>query len=260
MGGTSLGWIFVEEATAQFTSVCSYDRAGYAWSDESPHERTSENIAQELHTLLHKAGIPGPYILVGHSFGGCNMLLFADRYPEETAGIVLVDSVHEEQLDKMPPEPDLRFVNKFLSHPKVKLFLVWTGISRLLGPSIAIKEMFRPLPKAIQRQYVAQMYKPGYTKVVAEEWALFKKSLEQLKRAQGNFKDKPLIVVTASQTIHGEDPFSCEGNKIWNGLQRELVLKSTRGKQLMAEHSDHMVNHHQPEIIVEAIKLCMEGC
>nr|NGX52302.1 putative aminoacrylate hydrolase RutD [Candidatus Anoxychlamydiales bacterium] len=96
LSGTSLGWSLVQSEVSKFTQVCSYDRAGYAWSDESLSKRTSKNLAKELHVLLHKANISSPYILVGHSFGGCNMLMFADMYPEETLGIVLVDSVHEE--------------------------------------------------------------------------------------------------------------------------------------------------------------------
>lgn len=81
LSGTSLGWSLVQAEASKFARVCSYDRAGYSWSDPSPLERTSANIATELHTLLKKAAIPGPYILVGHSFGGANMLLFANLYP-----------------------------------------------------------------------------------------------------------------------------------------------------------------------------------
>jgi pimeloyl-ACP methyl ester carboxylesterase len=84
LSGTSLGWSLVQAKASKFTRVCTYDRAGYSWSDPSPLKRTSVNIAKELYSLLKKADIPGPYILVGHSFGGANVLLFADLYPQET--------------------------------------------------------------------------------------------------------------------------------------------------------------------------------
>lgn len=105
LSGTSLGWSLVQTEASKFARVCSYDRAGYSWSDPSPLERTSTNIAKELYALLKKADIPGPYILVGHSFGGANMLLFADLYPQETLGVILVDSVHEDTLQEMPSPP-----------------------------------------------------------------------------------------------------------------------------------------------------------
>ncbi len=99
VGCNSLDWSLVQPEIAKFTRVITYDRAGYAWSDASPLPRTSATIVQELHVLLQNSDVPGPYILVGHSFGGCNMMLYANTYPDEVAGIVLVDSVHERLLE-----------------------------------------------------------------------------------------------------------------------------------------------------------------
>ena len=75
-GCNSLDWALVQPSLAEFTRVCSYDRAGYGWSDESPKERSAGNMVDELHSLLHKADIPAPYILVGHSLGGVNVRLY----------------------------------------------------------------------------------------------------------------------------------------------------------------------------------------
>ena len=77
VGGFSLEWTRVQKVLARRTRVCTYDRAGYGWSDLGPLPRTSERITRELHTLLEKAGVAGPYILAGHSFGGYNAQLFA---------------------------------------------------------------------------------------------------------------------------------------------------------------------------------------
>src|SRR5205807_2345860 len=99
-------WSKVQPAVARFTRVCSYDRAGYGWSDTGPGPRTSQQIVKELHLLLMHAQISGPYLLVGHSLGGLNMRLYAYRYPHEVAGMVLLDATSEHQFaqfGKYPP-------------------------------------------------------------------------------------------------------------------------------------------------------------
>src|SRR5579859_2491812 len=84
-------WAVVQPRVAQFTRVCSYDRAGAGFSEAGPMPRTSVRIADELHSALHNAGITGPYILVGSAFGADNVRTFAERYMEEVAGMVMVD-------------------------------------------------------------------------------------------------------------------------------------------------------------------------
>jgi pimeloyl-ACP methyl ester carboxylesterase len=90
-GGTSFDWYFVQSEVANFTRACSYDRAGTAWSDVGPHPRTVHQMAFELHTLLANAGVSGPYVIVGHSFGGIIVRTFQAQYPQDVAGMVLVD-------------------------------------------------------------------------------------------------------------------------------------------------------------------------
>ena len=90
---TVLSWSALQGELARTFRVVSYDKAGLGRSDEGPMPRTADRIVDELHSLLQRAGIPPPYILVGHSFGGLTMPLFAARYPEQTAGVVLVDPV-----------------------------------------------------------------------------------------------------------------------------------------------------------------------
>ena len=92
LGGNLTWWTLVQKEVSKFARVCSYDRAGYGWSDAGPKPRTSEIIVKELHTLLKNQNTPPPYILVGHSFGGTNMKLYANTYPDEVFAVVLVDS------------------------------------------------------------------------------------------------------------------------------------------------------------------------
>src|SRR5213082_131637 len=105
LGGTSLDWSKIQPAVARFTRVCSYDRAGYGWSDTGPGPRTSQQIVKELHLLLVHGQISGPYLLVGHSVGGLNMRLYAYRYPQEVAGMVLLDTTSEHQFAQFGTYP-----------------------------------------------------------------------------------------------------------------------------------------------------------
>src|ERR687890_962383 len=91
-GGFSAQWVWVQREVSGTPRVCAYDRAGMGWSERGPEPRDAKRISSELHTLLGKAGIEGPYVLVGHSFGGMYMQTYAARYPDEVAGVTLVDS------------------------------------------------------------------------------------------------------------------------------------------------------------------------
>jgi pimeloyl-ACP methyl ester carboxylesterase len=97
LGDYSFDWALVERRVSEFARICTYDRAGYAWSDPGPKPRTFAQINLELHDALAKLGERPPFVLVGHSFGGPVVRQYALTYPGEVAGMVLVDSVHEDQ-------------------------------------------------------------------------------------------------------------------------------------------------------------------
>jgi pimeloyl-ACP methyl ester carboxylesterase len=105
LGDSGAGWIAIDSAVMMFARVCSYDRANTfaGASDPAPTPRTAEDIVADLHALLSEASVPGPYILVGHSYGGLTARLYASLYPEQVAGIVFVDASHEDQTDRLVP-------------------------------------------------------------------------------------------------------------------------------------------------------------
>lgn len=255
MGCNSLDWSLVQPKIAQFARVYSFDRAGYGWSDAAPSARTSENSVGELHTLLQKAEIPGPYIYVGHSFGGVNGRLYASKYPQDIAGIVLVDSGHEDQLTKLPENPYM----KFLEQKKLVNAFAYSGIVRLLNYLPAVQKNFEMIPEKIRSLYFSQRLKAKHIKAMCDEAVAFKESLAQLKASKGDLSNMPLIVISAGKMPTQEETgLSTEDlenmNRGWAELQKDLATKSTKSRHIIAQNSGHMIPHHQPEIIVDAVR------
>jgi pimeloyl-ACP methyl ester carboxylesterase len=112
-GGPSVDWLMVQPEVAKFSRVCSYDRAGYGWSDSGPEPRSSLQIAHELKQLLQAAGEKGPYVLVGHSMGGYDIRVYIGQYPNDVAGMVLVDASHATR-------PSLNAPIKFMRRRSIK--------------------------------------------------------------------------------------------------------------------------------------------
>ena len=102
LGDSFISWQSVQPQISSFVRVCSYDRAGMGYSEASPRPRTSYVLAEELHQLLHNAGIAPPYILAGHSMAAYNIRLYASLFKSDVAGIVLVDGCHPAQLNRFP--------------------------------------------------------------------------------------------------------------------------------------------------------------
>ncbi len=132
LGDTYLSWRKVQPRIAQFTRVCSYDRAGIGYSDSSSRPRTSKVMAEELHALLRAAGFAPPYILVGHSMGGYNVRLYASQYRHEVAGMVLVDASHPDQENRFPLELRNR-EGTWLREAEFLEYAMPFGIPRLMG-------------------------------------------------------------------------------------------------------------------------------
>lgn len=246
----------MQPEVAQFSRVCSFDRAGTGWSEYSSRPRTSEVIVDELHEALKQANIPSPYILVGHSFGGANMQLYAKKYPEEVAGIILVDSAHEDQLQKLPQTIQQQAL---IQQKKLLTALSYLGLMRLLYCFPQTKKPIEVLPEQIRPLCLAQKKQTKNFTTMLEETELLGESLAQVKKAPLSFRDKPLIVISAGKSpIAQEVGLSPEEldsmTMVWKELQENLLSKSSNSQHIIAEKSGHMIPHEQPEIIVDAIQ------
>jgi pimeloyl-ACP methyl ester carboxylesterase len=223
--------------------------AGYGGSDPGAKPRTSERISEELHNLLEMAGEKPPYLLVGHSFGGYNVRVFNGRFPREVSGIILVDSVQEDQYKTLPPVwnqvgADLR--KHFHQQAKWAPILVGLGIERLLLRSKGQDD----------NSYLYLQSK--YLSARADELDHITVSAEQA-RAAGPIGDKPLIVLTAGRKPRATPSLSDRDlddyQQIWiHDLQPRLVRLSCRGKQRIIEESGHDIPSQSPDSIVTAIR------
>jgi pimeloyl-ACP methyl ester carboxylesterase len=243
LGDSYVSWLKVQPQMAKFTQVCSYDRAGLGYSESSPHPRTSKVMAEELHTLLHNAGIAPPYVLVGHSMGGYNVRLFASTYRSEVAGMVLVDSSHPDQDRRFPQA--LNDLNKtWVREQEFLAFSMPFGIPRLMGFCES-----DPVIRAADCNYHSA--REGLTVL-----RTFPESAAQAATT-GSLGDLPLAVLSRDPDMPMPDiPADLEKpiNDQWNQMQDELARLSTRGTRTIARKSGHYVQIDRPELVVEAVR------
>jgi len=227
-GGAGLGsvsWGWVQPRIAQTTRVVAYDRAGIGWSDPGPAPRDGEHIATELHAALAVAGINPPYVLVGHSFGGLYVRIFADRYPDEVAGMVLVDSTHPDQTLRSPHEGQAIATTE----RTMRVFdgLARVGVLRLANPAALFMNGLPPLQDAQLRAYAAD----GFARAAQAEMSVIQeRTFPQARRARP-LGAKPLIVLSAGQTL-AQDP-------VFVDLHRELAALSTNGVHRVVDGASH---------------------
>jgi pimeloyl-ACP methyl ester carboxylesterase len=216
-------WSKVQDSVAQFTTVCSYDRAGLGWSDSVSRPRTFQDSARDLHVLLQQLAVPAPYVLVGSSAGGLLGILYACAYSAEVAGLVLVDSSH--------PDQRTRFLTILASEDAGE------------PPNV------REYRKSLQSSAFLEPEWDGAT-ICFEE-----------ARSCGTLGALPLTVITAGKPWNPFDPFdkrTARHDQIWRDLQLDLMRLSSHSTQRFAEQSGHMVPFEQPEIVIDAIREMVE--
>ena len=261
LGDFSVVWDKVQSEIAKTTRVCSYDRAGYGWSDPSPEPVSASLMAEELHTLLVNANVPGPYVMVGHSLSGVIVRVFAYNYPEEVAGMVLVDSTHEEQLLRLtaavPKFGELlqsgnekgKGQNQFFG------FLSSTGIMALMPQAI-------PNPAGFDEdtfeQCKAIWATTGFFETLVAETDALENILADTRSMHiTSFGDLPLIVLSAG--LFEPIPTLSEAeNQKFHETQQELqssfLMLSSESKQIIAKQSGHFIHSDQPDIVIDAIQ------
>jgi pimeloyl-ACP methyl ester carboxylesterase len=267
-------WSVVQPQVAKWTRACSYDRAGAGFSESGPMPRTSVRIITELHTALHNAGIAGPYILVGHAFGGDNVRTFADRYLAEVAGIVLVDADPSDVEPKEMRENEHRGDKAIIAQLRDcrNAIAEHKPLPPLPGrpgqpPRTCAQQFFRGLPDATwSPELNAALLQIAQTKV--SMYDAYLSEMEQtprdetyLQRHRRSFGSRPIRVLTSGNHGIGHlaatpnlDPKHLEYERQVTLAQSRWLTLSSNSKQILAQHSSEYIQFDEPDTVISAIR------
>jgi pimeloyl-ACP methyl ester carboxylesterase len=241
--GPGLEWQQFQPEVAKFTQACWYDRAGEGWSDLGPFPRTSVAIANDLHELLKRAGVPAPYVLAGASIGGLNSRVYGGLYPKEVAGMVLIDSAHEDELQRAPKFYLGRTAPRFLWHPLQVAFEVaaLVGWVRLTQSSAAQGK--DPSQMTSEEIILALRQRPKSFVGNVSAGIVLPESFAEGSSVT-RIGDFPLIVLTAGQPLDfGDAELNRQAaayQQVWiHEIQPKLVALSTRGRQIVVPNANH---------------------
>ncbi len=261
LGGVE-GYLLLDRL-AQFSRVLIYDRAGFGWSDRSPHPRTSDQIVQELDTLLTTVGVQPPYLLIGDSFGSYNMRLYAHRFPQKVVGLVLTDGLHEAAMLKLSTSLLL-----------LKLFFASGFIMSVLGASLGLVRLLRRLGVFTLLKPELRQFDPAALRAVTrsfcrpKHWLTMTQEILSLDAsgravsAAADLGDLPIVSIKA-HSFFLPSLFTrliplAAANRLRDRMHAQLLTLSTDCVQLPAEQSGHFVWVDQPDVIVQAVQLLLE--
>lgn len=259
----SMAWARIQDDVAKFARVCSYDRAGLGWSDSLGKALTPQQVAGMLHALLEKGGETPPYLMVGHSLGGIYVRAFAESFPDDVAGMVLVDSSHDNQNQIFPVE-FLKLTAMQEMGLKACQAMAPIGLARAVKMMDSFTVSY-PMTEEEKGPMLAAMYRTPYCGTSAKEMAMFNAYASRPKELT-RLGDMPLIVLSSgadAQEKYDELPPSFQSQvtldvmqqevDAWGAMQEELAGLSTRGKHIVVE-SGHNIQLDSPQVVLDAIR------
>ena len=254
LGDFSFDWILVQQRVARFARICTYDRAGYAWSDPGPKPRTFDQLNLELHDALRKLGERGPFVLVGHSFGGGVVRNYASVYPDEVAGMVLAEIVPEDQ--RIPMGPKAARIRDFATGralPKPRETLLPSDRISLppAGAHTApIEPPYDRLPAREQKLHLWAASLPALDDAEnsQKDWSSEYMARLYATPQEGILGAKPLLVLTRTR---GYDDPELEAER--RSQQAQLVRLSRQSEQILVP-GGHNLHLESPDALADAIR------
>jgi pimeloyl-ACP methyl ester carboxylesterase len=245
----SSNWAWVQPEVAKATRVVAYDRAGLGWSDPGPQPRDAQHSARELHTALGNARINGPYVLVGHSYGGLVMRAFADLYPDEAAGMVLVDASHPDQWANIPAS---RNGQTLANVQKIMRLLGQFGLFRLFQKEA--ETLAAGLPPRQYAEIKAFCMTPAALAVSSNALSIWDSMTRPQINNARSLGDMPLVVLSVTeQAMYAE---------VLTRLQNELPALSSNSQPVTAHGATHenlVSNREHAQVVTDAILRVVEA-
>ena len=262
IAATTLNWHRIQENVSRFTATASYDRSGLGWSSPCRTQRTPRNITTELHTMLQRAGIKPPYILVGHSFGGLVMRRYAVTYPDDVAGVVLIDPM---RCDEWPPLNPAKqsMINRGKRLSRYAIPIASFGIARLALTSLfgrssrlsghlagmtgsggrhvlqRVTEEVRKMPREVWPVVAAHWSRPGFYTGMRRHVEAVPASVREME-GLGPIQEIPVLVLTPGKSTP---------------LSRQCLDKiGNRVQQVIATESAHWIHLDEPELVINSIR------
>jgi pimeloyl-ACP methyl ester carboxylesterase len=228
-GGSSVDWSLIQPKLAAQTRVCAYDRAGFGWSDYSPAPRTLAQQVHELHALLTGANEQEPYLLVGHSYGARVDRVFAAKYPDEVAGLVLIDAGILADDPRYPAEMQSEFESE-TNLLRAARWLSPFSLVRLTKPLMELPTL--DLPEDARLASASFSVLPHYFQSLIDQSASMPTVLRE-EREVNSLGDIPLLVLVATEP---EDAV----RKVWSQANIEMATLSTNGSYQIVRGATHM--------------------
>ncbi len=267
IAATSQNWLRVQESVAGYARAVSYDRGGLGWSSPCNSERTPSNIARELRTMLQQAGIPGPYVLVGHSFGGLVVQRYAAEYPGEVMGVVLVDPM---RVEEWPPvnETQRAMLERGTRMAGFGIPVARFGLARLATTSLLCRsgKVSRAFSRATAKHgglHVLERITCEVGKMPREVWPIVAAHWSRPQFYRGLVAHLDAVPATVAE-MHGAQAVE--------GMPVVLLTPSTAqplygddlrrigpgARQVIARRSGHWIHLDEPELVIDMIRGMVE--
>jgi pimeloyl-ACP methyl ester carboxylesterase len=266
IAATSQNWLRVQQSVAGYTRAVSYDRGGLGWSSSCDSERTPSNIARELRELLQLADIPGPYVMVGHSFGGLVVRRFATLFQDEVVGVVLVDPM---RIEEWPPvnESQRALLERGIRMAGFGVPVARFGLARLATTSLLCRsgKASRAFSRAAGNGgiHVMQRITCEVGKMPREVWPIVAAHWASPKYYQGLAAHLQAVPATVTEMHTAEAVDGVPIVLLTPGTAVPLCSErlsriGTAVRQVIAERSGHWVHLDEPELVLETIRSMIE--